>query len=176
MASTGYPYGPGTYDTDQLRTEIIAAGLPAPTDMQGSGYPFPGAPATSVTIFFDPALTVAQKTTLDGVVAGHAPAGPRKSRTVLAIYNNILALTTAQKNNISGDLFAGTPFKVLTDAGPNAAAIFVLHWGVTNAGLSVAAVNDAKFRAAAFYVQDNPKYLVHPPFDATINILGDQPA
>lgn len=179
MAVTIYSYpppGPSAYNTAQLTTEIIAAGLPTPAYVNGSGASGPGTNATSVQIAFDPDITPAQKTTLDNVVIAHVPLGPRKPRTVLAIYTDLLALTAQQKTNIGNDLFAGSPMKVLTDPGANAAAIFVLHWGAVNGGLGAAAIADAKIRAAAFWAQDNPAAFVHPVYDNTINVPGDQPA
>lgn len=92
------------------------------------------------------------------------------------LYAEIQALTTTQKNNILADLFAGTPMKVLIvtaqSNGRNEGAIGALHWAVVNSIAPVAAINDARLRATAMYVQDNPTYLIHPSFDSSINVPG----
>ncbi len=95
--------------------------------------------------------------------------GPRPLYLILA---DLTALSAAQKTNIATDLFTGSPMKVLTDAGPNAAGIFDLEWAVQTGGITTADKNLAKQYAAAFYLQDNPVYLVKPGFDPTINICG----
>ncbi len=100
----------------------------------------------------------------------------RKPRTLWAVYQDLLALTGAQKTNVWADLTSGSPAKITLDKGPHADIAFVLHWAATNTSLPAAAIVDAKVRAAAAYVVDNPKYLVIPAFDVTINIAGDQPA
>src|SRR5262252_8864630 len=122
MATTTYgPYGPGSYNPAQLAGEIVAAGLPAPQDVQGSGYPAPGQPATSVAVVYAAPLTSAQVNTLDAVVAAHVPAGPRRPRLIFDVYNDVGALTAAQKNAVWTDLNAGTPPKWAQDRGTNAA-------------------------------------------------------
>jgi hypothetical protein len=60
------------------------------------------------------------------------------------------------------------------DAGPNAAALATIQMLGASVTLSAADVLEAKIRAAAFYVQDNPLWLVNPVFSVTINIPGDE--
>jgi hypothetical protein len=84
-----------------------------------------------------------------------------------------VALTPLQKTNVWNDLSSGSPPKYLTDAGSEAGALAVLDWAVRFAGFSAAAVLDAKIRATAIYVRDQPSYLVHPTFDPTINVSGE---
>lgn len=99
-------------------------------------------------------------------------------RTLLSIYTDLLTLTdgvNGQKAKVWADLSSGTPAKYLTDAGADADGIACLDWAVRFSGLGVAAVTDAKLRLAAIYCRDNPNYLVHPTFDPSINVLGDQP-
>jgi hypothetical protein len=176
MAETHYPYGPGSYDTEQLTREIVAASLRAPSYINGSGYATIGGPATSIDVVYDPALTVAEKTVLDAVVAAHVPAGPRKPRTLLAILTDLQALTATQQQAVWTDFTSGSPPKWAGDAGPNAAALFCQLGTATDLGLTGAALTKARFRAVAFYVQDNNSYLIHPSFDSSINIDGSQPA
>jgi hypothetical protein len=159
--------------------EIAAAGLPAPVGITGSGYTGPGTPATAIDIFYDTALTGPQKTQLDGVVAAHVPRGPRKARPLWSIRADIQALTPAQFNNVWADLSAAVPGeaprKYLTDYGANAAGIFVFDWSLYVSGPTAAQVKAGQISLTSLYCQDNWSYLVHPPFDSTINIDGSEP-
>jgi len=180
VAATIYPYGPGSYKTEQLATEITAAGLPAPSDIRGSGYAGPGTFATSVEVVYAAPLTPAGVNTLDAVVAAHVPAGPRKARPLWKIRADIQALTTTQFNNVWADLSAavsgGPPRKYLQDYGTNAGPIFVFDWSLYVTGPTAAQVKAGQISLTAMYVQDNPSYLIHPPFDSSINIDGSEPA
>jgi hypothetical protein len=49
------------------------------------------------------------------------------------------------------------------------------HWMAVHSGASAASLNEARVRMIAAGVQDNPRYLVNPAFDPTINVLGDEP-
>jgi hypothetical protein len=172
---TVYPYT-GSYDTDQLTSEVVAAGLPPPAHINGSNYAGPGSPAGNIEIAYSAPLDTSQKTLLDQTVAAHVPAGPRKPRALYDIYTDIKGLTTAQKQSIWTDLGGGSPRKYLLDVGPNAAGIGALDWAVTDSGAAGASLQGAQMRIAAFYTQDNPNYLVHPPFDTSIDVPGDAPA
>jgi hypothetical protein len=141
--------------------------------LRAAGIPIVGVRG-DLSIDYDVAATPAQKTQ-GGNIAAAFDGLARRPRPILAIYQQLLALTATQKTAIGNDLFAGSPMKVLTDTGANAAAIAVLHWGAVNAGLAAAAVTDAKLRAAACYAQDNPQALVNPVYDASINVPGDEP-
>jgi hypothetical protein len=88
------------------------------------------------------------------------------------IFAALAALTTVQQTEVAADLFAGNPLKVLTDPGPNAAAIVVLYYITQLTVLPVASINLAKLYAACMYVQDNPTYLINPAFDTAINVPG----
>lgn len=90
-------------------------------------------------------------------------------KSLYALGTAIAALTTAQQNNIWADLFGGTPPKYQSDVGPNAAAIGAVYLCTTTPGVFTA---PQKIGIAAFYVQDNPGYLIQPSFDPTINISG----
>lgn len=103
----------------------------------------------------------------------------RKPRNPLAVYQDLLALTAQQQANVWADLSALvtvgtlTVKKYLTDAGPSYAGIAALDWAANDAGATGVALTRARMRVAMIYVIDNPVYLVHPAFDATINIPGD---
>ena len=178
-----YPYGPGSYETYQLQQEIGAAGLPVPDGVNGTGYTSLGSPAKDVLVLFASALTPAQKTQLDSVVAAHTPIGPRKPRPLYAIRVDVQALSVAQFSNVWNDLSANVPtatppapHKYLLDTGPNGGSILVLDWCVYGSGAPLAQAKLAQHSLTAMYVQDNPKYLIHPPFDPSIDVPGDQPA
>jgi hypothetical protein len=91
-------------------------------------------------------------------------------RSLLAIRADIVALTNAQKTAIWTALTTGSPPRWSTDVGPNAAALAVIQMLGSSGSLSAADVLEAKIRAATFYAQDNPAFLVHPSFDPTINV------
>jgi len=98
----------------------------------------------------------------------------RGPRMLPAIFTDLNALTAAQKTNINTDLFGGTPPKWQSDLGVNAASLFILEAVADLGNLTTAQQTTMKMKACAAYVQDNPNYLVHPTFDATINVAGDQ--
>jgi len=180
MADTLYHYGPGSYSTGQLASEIVAAGLPAPADIRGSGYTGPGTAATHIEIVYAAPLTPAQVNTLNATVAAHVPAGPRKARPLWQIRGDVQALSTAQFQNVWNDLSAavagGPPRKYLTDYGANVAGIFVFDWALYVSGPTAAQQRAGQLSLTAMYCQDNPRYLVSPPFDPSINVPGDEPA
>ncbi len=68
---TSYSYGPGTYNTTQLQGEIVAAGggPAALTGINGDGTI--GNPSANIAIFYASALSGADKTALDALVAAH---------------------------------------------------------------------------------------------------------
>lgn len=99
----------------------------------------------------------------------------RRQRGLFAIYQDIHALTTAQKMAIWTDLSSGSPPKWSQNQGPNTAAIMALHWSAVNSGATTANMTDARLRLMAMYVHDNPTYLVHPSFAPSINVPGDEP-
>lgn len=174
-------------DIALLYQELLAAGLPVtgcavlPLGSDTSGY----SNATFYTraegivkvdwipVNFPP--TAPQDALAAAIVAAHG--GPRVKRTLLAIIADLTALTSGQKIAIGNDLFTGPPAnKWQGNAGPNAAAMFTLYFQTQTGGMSPADKALAKLYAAAMYTQDNPKYLVNPSFDPSINIPGDQPA
>lgn len=97
---------------------------------------------------------------------------PPKVRSLFAIYNDLVALSASQKTNVWNDLTSGSPPKILGDTGPASDSIFLLWRIASNSSLPAATITDMKLTAAAYYVRDNPRYLVAPAFDPSINISG----
>jgi len=100
--------------------------------------------------------------------------GLRVPRVLYSIWQDIGALTGAQKTAIATDLFSGTPPKVSQDTGPNAPVLLTLSDLQKMAALSTADKQSAQRSAISIFTLDNPTYLVHPPFDPTINVPGDE--
>lgn len=174
MAAQSYVFGPGSFIPEQLGNEVAAAGLP-PCQVFGSNFPSPGKPAQFVELRFDPPLDAAQEAQLNGVVAAHVPNVPRRPRLLFAIWTDLGALTAAQKTAIWADLSAGNPPKFTQDRGANASSLLVLFTLQQLGGLSVSDKALCKQSAAAIFCLDNPAYLVHPAFDPTLNVPGDEP-
>jgi hypothetical protein len=132
--------------------------------------------ADVVTAHYTRALTGPEQATADAILAdpyyrtAHAP------RPLHDIHVDVNALTGAQMTTIWNDLMSGTPSKITVDEGNNAAALYVMNYlALMVAGLTQAEKTEAKRRSVVMYVQDNPRYLVQPPFDPSINIPGDVP-
>jgi hypothetical protein len=96
-------------------------------------------------------------------------------RGLLAIYNDLNALSTAQKNAIWADFTGGTPAKWSTDLGPHADAVsalsipaIVMH---TSTAFTAAEQLAARLRMVAAYLLDEPLYLRNPAFDPTVNVV-----
>lgn len=117
-----------------------------------------------------------QRTAAEAAAAQIIAAGIRRPRTLYAIRADLAALSAANKNAVWSALTAGTPPLWAADAGPNAAALLALQMLGASATLSAAAATEAKLRAAAMYCQDNPSWLVNPPFGSGISIPGDEAA
>lgn len=150
----------------RLHVELSAAALPVET-VRGPD------PAGVVSVRTTRDLTPAEEQTLSEVVTAHDGSARRK-RTIYAIYTELGTLSATRQNTIWADVTAGSPPKWATDAGPNAAAIAAIHWSAANSGAAAAAVNDARRRLVAMYVQDNPNYLVNPSFDQALSLAGDE--
>src|SRR5262245_2149548 len=105
-----------------------------------------------------------------------AAGGARVPRPLWQIYQDVAALSAAQKTNVWNDLNSGTPKKYLKAVGPNAAAVNALDWAITMTAPTGAALQSAQQRIMAMACQDYPDYLVHPAFDPSINVSGDEPA
>ncbi len=102
---------------------------------------------------------------------------PRKARLLMDIFQSIRGLTATQQDLIWNDLNSGNPPKFTLNQGANQGAMAALHWAVTSLnGATAVEKRNASSRIAAMYVMDNWTYLVHPPFDPTINIPGDESA
>lgn len=171
MAIYLYPIPANGISAGFLYADLLAAGFPiAEGGVAGPTSTF----QVRVTTTRD--LTPAEQTQVGVIVAAH-DARPRQPRTIFAIRQQLNTLTNGQKTAIWTNLSAGTPPLWALDAGPNAAAIAAIEWGATvPAGVTAAEKTEARLRLAAMYVQDNPRYLVNPAFDPTINVAGDEPA
>jgi len=95
-------------------------------------------------------------------------------RLLTAIFQDVQALTVAQRTNLWNDLKAPVPGvaprKYLADEGTNAGAIFSMDYvAMQGTGAQQVATQNS---VMACYIQDNPLYAVNPPFDPTINIPG----
>lgn len=94
-------------------------------------------------------------------------------RSLLAIYQDLNALTDLQRTAIWLDVTTGTPPRWATSDGPNAGTVMALSVpAIDLTGLTVAVQTRARMKLVAAYVLDRPKYLVNPSFDATINVPG----
>lgn len=101
-------------------------------------------------------------------------------RSLLAIYTDLAALTSPQKIAIWTDFTSGSPPRWSRDGddgqthGTHAPALAVAAVGAidmhTSAGFTAAEQLSARLRMVAIYLLDNPKYLVNPAFDPTINV------
>src|SRR5262245_15511406 len=80
-------------------------------------------------IAYDPSATQAQKDQGDALAAAF-DGKDRVYRALWQIYQDIQALSAAQKTKVWADLTSGTPKKYLKDVGANAAAIMALDWAV----------------------------------------------
>jgi hypothetical protein len=151
---------------DVLQTEAIASGLPVTSVSTSS---------TTAYVYTSRDLTPAEKTTLDNVVAAH-DGRPRQKRPLYEIDTDVNALTGSQLRNAWNDLaapFASAAHKYLTTTGQNAGTMYALTWTANN--VTTAEGTAAQRSIISCYAQDYPSYLVHPPFDPTINVPGDEP-
>lgn len=97
----------------------------------------------------------------------------KTARPLYEIYNDFIQHTTGQeKNAIWQDMNAGNPKKYALSTGLNAGAISALDWAVQASGAGPSAIEYAQGRLVALYTQDNPEYLIHPPFAPNVNIPG----
>ena len=161
-----YPIKP--VSSPALEAEIAAAGLPiAPLGV--------AVDQDSIRIAMKRELAGPEPAELDEIVFAHVPPVPRGPRPLWDIREDILALSGPQISAVWADLSGGTPKKMALDTGPNAAAIWVMEWSATFGPANAQDRNEAKIRVIAFWCQDNPQDLVHPPYDNSINIPGDQP-
>ncbi len=90
-------------------------------------------------------------------------------RSLLSIYNDLNALTLAQKNAIWANFTAGSPPLWSTDDGPYAGTVMacsVAAIDMTN--LTTAVQTIARLKMVAAYVLDRPLYLVNPTFDPSV--------
>ena len=154
------------FSLGELQTLILAAGLPVEY--------INGDPDNNqIQVVFSRELTSPEQAVVAGLVSTY-DGRPRRKRKPYDIYTQIGALTATQKLNISNDLFGGSPPKFTQDIGDDSPDLLVLWTLQQTGGLSTADKNLVKQAAATIYCRDNPKYLVNPSFDTSINIPGDE--
>jgi hypothetical protein len=144
----------------------------------------PGSAVTGVYAEQQPGIADEMLPDTDAAVVAYLTP-PRTRRNLFLIAGDVFKLTgtlnplTGQKALIAADLFAGNlatgSQKWQTNIGPNAAAMLAVYAAGTAAN-GVTTFNGAQqMILTAMYCQDNPRYLVAPTFDNTINVPGDQP-
>jgi hypothetical protein len=99
-----------------------------------------------------------------------------RTRSVYDIYADIKALTAGQQAAIANDISVNNYEKLKSMRPPQDGPVAVLHWCVTSLAAATQAERyDAYARIDAMYCQQFPDYLVHPAFDPSIEISGDEP-
>lgn len=160
-------------DLGGLVGQCQAAGLPV---LYANGSPDAG----MVHLVHDRALTQPEQSQEASIVASY-DGRRRQPRPLWAIRADVQALTSTQWTKVWADLSAAVvgppavPRKYLTDYGTNAGPIFVFDWALYVSGPTAAQQKAGQISLTAMYVQDQPSYLVHPPFDPSISIPGDEP-
>jgi len=147
-------------------------------DLRRRGIPIVGVAGPPWVVHYDPSATQAQKDQGDALAASF-DGKARQSRPLWAIRGDIQALTVTQWGNVWADLSAASgpvPRKYLADTGPNAATIFCYDHVIYVVGGTAAQQKAGQVSLTACYAQDNPFYLVNPPFDPSINVNGLEPA
>jgi len=137
-------------------------------------------PATPVRIDYRPEATAGQISQGDSVATTFdLTVNVRRPRPLWSIRGDVQALSVGQFSNVWNDLSApvsgGPPRKYLTDYGTNAGTIFVYDHVIYVVQGTAAQVKAGQISLTACFSQDNPTYLVHPPWDTSINIPGDEP-
>lgn len=101
------------------------------------------------------------------------------AKTLLAIYTELAALSTARKNAVWADFTSGSPPKWSLDDGPFAPPVAALSVPAidmhTSTAFTAAEQTAARLKMVAVYLMDNPLYLKNPAFDATINVVPYTP-
>lgn len=94
-------------------------------------------------------------------------------RALLSIYQDLQALSAAQKNLVWADFTAGSPPKWSTDDTPGAGVVMACSIpAIDLTGLATAVQTAARMKMVAAYVLYNPRYLVNPGFDPSILVPG----
>jgi len=112
-------------------------------------------------------------------IAASWPNVPYQTRFLVPIRNDLNALTLARRQAIYNDLWsipAGqAETKILLDNGPNAPAIWPLYELDVIGLLNTTQLDTNRNYATCLYVQDEPTYLINPPFDPSLNLPGWEP-
>jgi hypothetical protein len=99
-----------------------------------------------------------------------------RPRAMFDIYADIKALSAQKQAAIAADIGVNNYEKLKSMHPPQDAPVAVLHWCVTSLAAATQTERyDAYARIEAMYCQQFPDYLVHPVFDTSINIPGDEP-
>lgn len=110
----------------------------------------------------------------DSVVASY-DLRPHRPRSLWDIRQNLNALSAAKKTAIWNDINSGTPPKWALERTDASYGIAAIEFSATSvAGITAAERTEARLRLVAMYIRGNPRYLVNPAFDPTINIPGDE--
>src|SRR5215471_6099904 len=142
-------------------------------DMQirSKGIPIRGVGGPPWTVDYDASATPAQ-ITQGNALAASFDGKDRVYRDLATILSYVQPLQTTQKTAIRSDLEAGTPPKMLLGSGANVAPLFDLHYNISATGTPPADKTLCRDYITTLYVQDNPYYLDHPPFDSSIAVYG----
>lgn len=155
--------------TSRLHIQLDAMAIPVDGVSQNADNTF--------TIYYNPSATAGQIAQGNALAQGY-DYRTYQSQLLSDLYQSLAALTVTQHNNIWTNISASVtgppsaPRKYLLDVGPNAAAIFVMDWSIYQSGATGAKLTAAQNDLISMYVQDNPAYLINPPFDTSINVPG----
>src|SRR5262245_29607507 len=121
MASYTYPKAAEMQaNLHGVERDLTQAGIPV-------AYIVGNPSAGELTVWTTRLLTTEEEETQANIVAAY-DGRARQLRPLLDIYQDLGALTGAQMTATWSDLMSGTPHKLATDTGPNAASILVLDW------------------------------------------------
>lgn len=164
-----YEYQKDSVDAGKLLVEFTDVGIPVAI----GGVSWDVA-TQRIILTTDRNLTAQEEIVVSNIITAH-DSRPKHKRTIFSIRVELNALSAAKKNAVWNDINSGNPPKWSLDAGPNAAAIAAIEFSATSvAGITAAEKTEARLRLVAMYIQDNPKYLVNPSFDPTINVPGNE--
>lgn len=100
------------------------------------------------------------------------PPTARGPRPVPALVSALGALTAAQRTAIAGALF-GPENRWATNRGANMGALAIIA-ALLQAPTLTAAHDILRLYGVALFLQDNPAFLVQPPFAPAVNVPGDE--
>ena len=100
-----------------------------------------------------------------------------RKRALYEIFADVVALTAQQRANLWDDLNVTVDgvSRYLTGEGINPAAIFSMDWTAQLGPDASGQRANAQNCIMAMWIQDMPRYAVHPPWDPSIDIPGFVP-